>query len=1249
MFVPRYFIIFSKKDIQVCYNENMFVHLHTHTEYSLLDGSNKIKDYVARVKSLGMNAAAITDHGNMFGVINFYREANKNGIKPVLGCEVYVAPNSRFDKELTGGEDRYYHLILLAENNMGYYNLMKIVSAGYVEGFYYRPRVDMEILNRYHEGIICLSACLAGEVQRYISKGLYDEAKKTALKYRDCFGVGNYYLELQDHGIPEQKTVNQALMRMSRELNIPLVATNDIHYTNKEDAEAHDLLLCIQTGKKVDDEDRMRYEGGQFYVKTEDEMRALFPYALEALENTQKIADRCNVTIEFGNYKLPEFDVPEGYTSRTYIEKLCEDGLKKKFPKVFNNDDSDVCVNNTNDAEKSGNKAAENTVSEKNALLTLEALRNRIKYELEIIDNLGFVNYFLIVSDFIRYAKNNGISVGPGRGSAAGSLVSYCLDIIDINPIEYDLYFERFLNPYRTSMPDIDTDFSPEGRYKVIDYVVEKYGRDHVCQIITFGTLAAKGVLKDVVRVLDKPIELGNKLSKLVPFDPKITLDGALAQNPEFMALYETDDEVKYIVDMGRKLEGLPRQSSIHAAGVLISPKPVDEFIPLAQSKDGAVTTQFEAPILEELGLLKMDFLGLRNLTILDNAIENVYRNRDEKVNISTIDFKDAGVYQMIGRGETEGVFQLESPGMTNFMMRLKPANLDDIIAGIALYRPGTMPFIDTYINVRNNPDSVTYMCPQLEPILKATSGCIIYQEQAMRIVQDLAGFPMGLADEFRRAISKKKEKVMLENRERFIHGGTAHLVSGGGKEETVEIPGCVKNGISEEIANAIYDQIVEFSKYAFNKSHAAAYAHVTYQTAYMRYHYPVEYMAALITSVVSNTKKIPGYISAVRAMGIEILPPNINEGIAGFSASGNKIIFGLASIKSVGWAVIDEIVRERESRGLFLDLEDFVNRLSSKEVNKRTVEALIKSGAFDCFGNTRKQLMAVYDQIIDNSAKQKKDSMTGQMSLFDFAPEEERQSYKIKMPDIGEFDKETKLKFEKEMLGVYVSGHPLDEYADILRKKTTHLSTDFYISDEEEEEGNIGLGAMSSVSGGMSADFDSQQEESLKDGDRVVIGGIIETLEKKFSKKNGDSYAVATVEDLAGTVECMIWHKTYEEVKGWLQENEKVIIEGRAKIEDDRDGKVFCNKITRFTGKSRKLCIQFESLEEFTDMEGLLRSMLRSSKGDDSVFVYIKANGTSGRMSKQLEGVLTNADEILVNTLKKEFGDGNVVVMSNN
>ena len=1185
----------------------MFVHLHTHTEYSLLDGSNKIKKYVARVKELGMNAAAITDHGNMFGVINFYRAANEAGIKPILGCEVYVAPNSRFDKELTGGEDRYYHLILLAENNTGYANLMKIVSAGYVEGFYYRPRVDMEILSKYHEGIICCSACLAGEVQRYISKGLYDEAKKQAIKYRDCFGEGNYFLELQDHGIPEQKTVNQALLRMSKELNIPLVATNDIHYTKAEDAEAHDLLLCIQTGKKVDDEDRMRYEGGQFYVKSEDEMRALFPYALEAIENTQKIADRCNVTLEFGNYHLPPFNVPDGLTSRQYIEKLCEEGLSRKF--------SDV-------------------ISDPNKADELKMLRDRIDYELDIIDNLGFVNYFLIVSDFIKYAKNNGVSVGPGRGSAAGSLVSYCLDIIDINPIKFDLYFERFLNPYRVSMPDIDTDFDPDGRGKVIDYVVEKYGRDHVCQIITFGTLAAKGVLKDVVRVLDKPIELGNRLSKLVPNDPKITLDKALDANPEFKTLYEEDDEIHYIVDMGRKLEGLPRQSSIHAAGVLISPERVDEFVPMAQSKDGFITTQFEAPVLEELGLLKMDFLGLRNLSVIEDTARNVLRNRGEKIDIAKISYEDQDVYNMIGRGETEGVFQLESPGMTSFMTRLKPKTLEDIIAGIALYRPATIPFIDSYIKTRNDPSSVTYLCPQLEPILKDTAGSLIYQEQVLRIVQDLAGFPMGLADNFRRAISKKKESVIAERRKIFIYGGEEKITDKAGNEEIVTIKGCIGNGISEEIADEIYNWIVQYSSYGFNKSHAAAYAHVTYQTAYLRYHYPVEYMASLITSIIDNTKKVPGYIAAARDMGIEILPPNINEGYAGFSASGDKILFGLASVKGVGTPVIDEIVRERNAGGPYADLEDFVNRLSSKEVNKRTVEALIKSGAFDCFGNTRRQLMAVYDQIIDRSNKQKKDSMAGQMNLFDFAPAEEKQSFKIKMPDVGEFEKEVKLAFEKEMLGVYVSGHPLEEYADFLKKNTTNISTDFYVSNSsDDEETNIGT-------------MSDEEEPKVKDNEEVVIGGIVESLERKFSKKNGDSYAVAVIEDLAGSVECMIWHRQYEEVKGWIAENEKVIIRGRAKMEEDRDGKVFCSTIKRFGGKVRKLYIRFKTVDEYVKASGEVQSILKPSKGMDEVYIVIDASATSGRMSKKLEELSVDADSNLVSKLSNAFGENNVKVV---
>ena len=1183
----------------------MFVHLHTHTEYSLLDGSNKIKNYVKRVKELGMNAAAITDHGNMFGVINFYRAANDAGIKPVIGCEVYVAPNSRFDKELTGGEDRYYHLILLAENNKGYDNLMKIVSAGYVEGFYYKPRVDMEILNQYHEGIICLSACLAGEVQRYISKGLYDEAKKQAIKYRDCFGEGNYFLELQDHGIPEQKTVNQALLRMSRELNIPLVATNDIHYTMAEDAESHDLLLCIQTGKKVDDEDRMRYEGGQFYVKSEEEMRKLFPYALEALENTQKIADRCNVTIEFGNYHLPPFDVPDGYTSRTYIEKLCEEGLSRKFPEEYSDP----------------SKASE-----------LQKLKDRIAYELNIIDNLGFVNYFLIVSDFIKYAKNNGVSVGPGRGSAAGSLVSYCLDIIDINPIKFDLYFERFLNPYRVSMPDIDTDFAPEGRGKVIDYVVEKYGRDHVCQIITFGTLAAKGVLKDVVRVLDKPIELGNRLSKLVPFDPKITLDKALEINPEFKALYDTDDEVRYIVDMGRKLEGLPRQSSIHAAGVLISPERVDEFVPMAQSKDGSITTQFEAPILEELGLLKMDFLGLRNLTVIEDTVDNVLRNRGEKIDISAIDYNDQGVYQMIGRGETEGVFQLESPGMTSFMTRLKPKTLEDIIAGIALYRPATIPFIDSYIQTRNDPASVTYLCPQLEPILKDTAGSLIYQEQVLRIVQDLAGFPMGLADNFRRAISKKKESVIAERRKIFIYGGVEKISDKSGNTEEVNIPGCIGNGIKEEIADEIYNWIVQYSSYGFNKSHAAAYAHVTYQTAYLRHHYPVEYMASLITSILGNPKKVPEYISAVKDLGIKILPPNINEGYAGFTASGDKILFGLASVKGVGISVVDEIVRERSEHGAFSDLEDFVSRLSSKEVNKRTVEALIKAGAFDCFGNTRRQLLAVYDQIIDRIHKQQKDSISGQMSLFDFAPVEDKQNFKIQLPDVGEFDKEVKLKFEKEMLGVYVSGHPLEKYADYLKKNTTNVSTDFYVTTDGDEDSDPVM--------------EEEQEVKVFDNTEVVIGGIVEKLEKKFSKKNGDSYGVAVIEDLAGSVECMIWHRQFEEAKGWLQEGEKVIIKGRAKMEEDKDGKVFCSEIRRFEGNGRKLGILFPSVEEYVAVSVKLQSILRASKGTDEVYIVASTPGSDKKLRKKLENTYVNANSELVSKLKEMFGEDCVKVI---
>ena len=980
-----------------------FTHLHVHTEYSLLDGSNKIKEYVARVKELGMNSAAITDHGAMYGVIDFYRAARAEGIKPILGCEVYVAPNSRFDRENTGGEDRYYHLVLLAENNVGYANLIKIVSAGFVEGYYYKPRVDKEILQQYHEGIIALSACLAGEIPRYLVRGMYDEGKKIALQYQEIFGKGNFFLELQDHGIANQQIVNQQLLRMSAETGIELVATNDVHYTLASDAEAHDILLCIQTGKKLQDEDRMRYEGGQYYVKSPEQMAQLFPYALQALENTQKIADRCNVEIEFGVTKLPHFDVPEGYTAWEYLNKLCFDGLALRYPPE---------------------KAAE--------------LKERLNYELGIIKKMGYVDYFLIVWDFIRYARDHGISVGPGRGSAAGSLVSYTLGITKLDPIKYNLLFERFLNPERVSMPDIDIDFCFERRQEVIDYVVRKYGKDRVVQIVTFGTLAARGVIRDVGRVMDIPYSVVDSVAKMVPQELNITLDKALQENSELRKIYEEDPQMHRLIDMSKRLEGLPRHTSMHAAGVVICQKAADEYVPLSRGSDGSITTQFTMTTLEELGLLKMDFLGLRTLTVIQDATRLVEKDTGKVLDMDKIDYDDKDVLNSLGTGKTDGVFQLESGGMKNFMKELKPQSLEDMIAGISLYRPGPMDFIPQYIRGKNHPETITYDCPQLQPILEPTYGCIVYQEQVMQIVRDLAGYTLGRSDLLRRAMSKKKASVMEKERRNFVYGN-----------EEEGVPGCIKNGISEQVANKIYDDMIDFAKYAFNKSHAAAYAVVSYQTAWLKYYYPLEFMASLMTSVIDNPPKVAAYHLTCRQMGIEILPPDVNRGESGFSVENGKIRYGLSAIKSIGKPVIAALVEERERNGQYTSLKNLVERMSSKDINKRTLESFIKSGALDSLGGTRQQMMMVYAQVCDAVNQERKTSLTGQMSLFDFVGEEEKKHYEISMPNVGEYEKEQLLAFEKEVLGFYVSGHPLEAYEELWRKRITNVTTDFQPDEE--------------------------------------------------------------------------------------------------------------------------------------------------------------------------------------------------------
>ena len=1149
-----------------------FAHLHVHTEFSLLDGSNKIKEYVRYVKELGMDSAAITDHGVMYGVVDFYKAAKEAGINPVIGCEVYVAPHSRFDRELTGGEDRYYHLVLLAENNTGYANLVKIVSRGFTEGYYYRPRVDMEVLEQYHEGIIALSACLAGEVPRYIQKGLVDEARKVALKYQDIFGKDNYFLELQDHGIPAQQSVNSVLLRMSRELDIPLVATNDVHYTYAQDAQPHDVLLCLQTGKKVADEDRMRYEGGQYYVKSEEEMKGLFPYAWEAVENTQRIADRCHVEIEFGNYKVPHYDAPEGYDSWSYLNKLCQDGMKERYPE----DDG--------------------------------TLQERLHYELDTIRNMGFVDYFLIVWDYINFCRENGIAVGPGRGSAAGSIVSYCLRITNIDPIKYSLLFERFLNPERVSMPDIDVDFCFERRQEVIDYVGRKYGSDRVVQIVTFGTMAAKGVIRDVGRVMDLPYAYVDRLAKMIPLEQNqgVSIDRALEMNPEFKSLYEEDEQVHSLIDMCRRLEGLPRHTSMHAAGVVICPEAADEFVPLSRGADGSITTQFPMTTIEELGLLKMDFLGLRTLTVIQNAVRLVEQSKGIVIDIDNIDYDDKAVLASLGTGRTDGVFQLESGGMKSFMKELKPQSLEDVIAGISLYRPGPMDFIPKYIKGKNHPETVTYDCPQLEPILAPTYGCIVYQEQVMQIVRELGGYTMGRSDLVRRAMSKKKQKVMEQERKNFTYGNP---------EEGV--PGCVANGIDAKVADHIYDTMMDFAKYAFNKSHAACYAVVAYQTAYMKYYYPVEFMAALMTSVIDNPSKVAEYIMTSRSMGIQILPPDINVGENGFSVSGGQIRYALSAIKSVGRPVIDAVVAEREARGPYLNLGDFVTRVTDRDMNKRIIEHFIKAGAMDSLGGTRKQLLSVYLQVVDGIQQNRKNNLAGQISLFDIAGEEEKVDYRVSLPDVGEYSKEMKLAFEKEVLGIYISGHPLEEYRETWKKNITNTTADFML---DEETG----------------------ETRVADGAKVTIGGMITEKKIKYTK-NEKVMAFLQVEDLVGSVEVIVFPRDYERYGSAVMEDSKVFIRGRASVEEDKDAKLVCEQITTFEQMPKKLWIKFPTKEAYEEHKGALFDILREAEGKDHVVIYVENPKAMNPLPANWN---VSAQAPLIEKLEAAFGEGNVKVV---
>ena len=1147
-----------------------FTHLHVHTEYSLLDGSNKISEYVARVKELGQTAAAITDHGVMYGVIEFYKAAKAAGIRPVLGCEVYVAPNSRFDRETAHGEDRYYHLVLLAENNEGYQNLVKLASYGFLDGFYYKPRIDKELLRKYHKGLIASSACLAGEVARNVLTVSYEKAKEAALEYLEIFGEGNFFLELQDHGMREQKQVNSALLRMSKETGIPLVATNDSHYIYKEDAEPHDILLCIQTGKTILDEDRMRYEGGQFYVKSPEEMYGLFSYAPEACENTAKIAERCNVTFTFHELKLPQFDVPEGKDAVGYLRELCYEGFRRHYPEPE------------------------------------PEWEERLEYELATIQNMGFVDYFLIVWDFIKYAKDHGISVGPGRGSAAGSMVSYCLSITTIDPIKYSLIFERFLNPERVSMPDIDVDFCYERRQEVIDYVIEKYGEDHVAQIITFGTMAARAVIKDVGRALAMPYADADRISKMIPRiqGQNITIDAAMEMNPDLKEAYENEEDTKRLIDTSKRLEGLPRHSSTHAAGVVICKAPVMDFVPLS-ANDGQVNTQYAAGLLEKLGLLKMDFLGLRTLTVIRGAIEEIERNHGIKVDIDNLPMDDPAVYEMVSQGKTDGVFQLESPGMKQFLRELQPKNFEDWIAGIALYRPGPMDFIPTYCAVKNGLRKIQYTHESLKPILENTYGCIIYQEQVMQIVRDLAGYSLGRSDSVRRAMSKKKASVMAEERKIFVYGD--------GKD----IPGCVKNGIPAEKAEKIFDEMTDFAKYAFNKSHSVCYAVVGYQTAWLKRYYPVEFMAALMTSVMDKADKVSGYVEECKKMGIALLPPDINEGFGPFSVSEGKIRFGLSAIKNVGSGAVDLLVREREKNGPFQSMTDFCGRMDGGEWNKRSIESLIKAGAMDSLGGLRSQYMAVYKGIMDGIGQAKKNNIEGQMNLFDIAGDNSFQKTDD-LPKLKEFLPKERLAMEREVLGIYVSGHPLAGYEERFGRKVSCTSLSFQKTEDDEES-------------------------RIEEGEKVIIGGMVMGVSVKYTRKN-EKMAIVMLEDFHGAIETLFFPKAYERYGMYLKDEEVLLVRGRANVSADGKANVIADsaEILELDGEDapKSLWLKMAAGEKVTAAQ--IKEVLAAHKGDIPVYIYQEE--TKQKMKAERQFWVT-WDEPLREELGRLLGEKNVVV----
>lgn len=1162
-----------------------FVHLHVHTEYSLLDGSGKIDKIIKRAKELGMKSLAITDHGAMYGCVEFYKKAKEEGIKPIIGCEIYVAAKS-MDIKKNDKENKTHHLVLLVKNEIGYQNLMKIVSKAAIDGFYYKPRVDHEYLKSHSQGLIALSACLAGEVSNNLLNGNVEKAKEAALFYKETFKDG-FYLELQYHGMDEQLRVNEMLVNLSKELDIPLVATNDVHYIKKEDFRSHDILLCIQTGKTVDDENRMRYEPGQFHLRSKEEMYEIFSYVPEALENTVKIAEECNYDYVFHESKLPNFPLDEGVDHFEYLRDLCYKGLKERYKLITNE------------------------------------LKERLEYELGIIKQMGYVDYFLIVWDFFRFSLEKGIMTGPGRGSAAGSLVAYTLGITKIDPIKYNLIFERFLNPERVSMPDIDSDFCYERRQEVIDYVVEKYGKENVSQIVTFGTMAPRACIRDVGRALNYSYAEVDRIAKMIPTSLGITIDKALEMNPELKEVYDTDERIKDLIDVARDLEGLPRHTSTHAAGVVIASKPLVSYVPLTKNED-VIVTQFTMTTLEELGLLKMDFLGLRTLTVIRDAIELIKENTGTVIDLDKLDFDDKSVYEMIGKGKTIGVFQLESPGMTNFMKELKPENLEDIIAGISLYRPGPMAEIPRYIKNKNNPNDIQYETPELENILDVTYGVMVYQEQVMEIVRKLAGYSMGRSDLVRRAMSKKKHKVMEEERKNFIYG----IVD---EEGNVIVPGCLRNGISEDIANKIFDQMMDFASYAFNKSHAAAYAVVAYYTAYLVHYYPTEFMAAMLNSVRGNSDKVALYVRAAKDMDIETLPPDINKSYGRFTVQNGKIRFGLAAIKNVGENPIQSIIRAREEKGEFTSFVDFCNKVDSNSVNKRMVESLIKSGAFDCFGVYRSQLLAVYEKVIDSVSNQRKKNISGQVSLFSSYTDEFKE-IEIKYPNINEFDKKYKLAMEKEMTGLYLTGHPLEDYEELLKANTSVKTIDILGGEALEDT------ELDEISRHM-----EEENATVKDGDRVIIGGIIVDVNRKITKKN-TMMAFLTLEDLYSSIEVIVFPKILSIYNSLLQEDEIVLIKGRVSKREDEQPKIICDAVEKINKVStKKLYIQINSNDDVKNTVKALKAVSEKNQGNIPVYICTKKEKKKYLLSREY---WLMESESIMNLLAEEYGKSNIKII---